>query len=84
MPNLTYLAPLACAAPMGLMFWMMSRDRGSRDRKDASTSGASPASQEIASLRSEVARLREQSSDNTEDGVDSQSDSARSVEPRVP
>ena len=40
MVNLTNLAPLACAAPMGLMFWIMNRDPGSRDSHDASRSGA--------------------------------------------
>ena len=74
MSSVNLLAPLACAAPMGLMFWMMNRDRTPRDeRNHADTDRERARSDDLTSLQNEVARLREQSGIKADDVTDPRS-----------
>ena len=53
---------------MGAMFWMMNRNRAPRAEQNDTTDGERARAEELASLQSEVARLREQTRVNDATG----------------
>lgn len=63
---LQYLPALACPIGMGLMMWMMMRNK----KEDPAQPGPSVQAQELARLRNEIAALRDEHSDPTSAPID--------------
>ena len=69
MADLNSLAPLVCVAPMGVMFWMMNRNRAPRAEQNNPADAARARSEELTSLQNEVARLREETRLSADDNA---------------